>query len=289
MPEIMQVSDEARAKTGLHAYSASPPRRDPPLRDLPLRDLRLLGLQLKNTVLDLIFPPSCAGCGRVDAIWCSRCHAQLESLPVERLLQSLPVTAVHAELRVISTGWHTELLQTAVQALKYENLPLLAQPLGKRLASALSETGWSVDLIIPVPMHESRLSTRGYNQAALLADELGTIVGLSVETDALQRLRDTRSQVGLSRTERLDNMAEAFHANEAQVRDRTILLIDDVATTGATLRGCADALYADGAALVFALTVSAALGNADFAASQSLQHLPDGDRYTFDNRELSIR
>jgi ComF family protein len=289
MPEIMQAfeqaSDEARVTTGLHAYSTPSPKRSS-----PFNDLRQIGTRLGSAVLDLIFPPSCAGCGRVDSAWCNRCDTLLRNIPIETLRQTLPMD--DGELEVVSTGWHTELLQTSVQALKYENLPMLAQPLGTRLASVLGKLDWHVGLIIPVPMHASRLRTRGYNQAALLAEALGDSVGVLVEPDALQRVRDTRSQVGLSRAERLDNMAEAFLADQRLVRDHTILLIDDVATTGATLRGCAESLYTAGAAKVYGMTVSAALGNLDLPANKANEPADDlslGDRYTFDNRDLSIR
>jgi competence protein ComFC len=284
MPEIMQVSDEARASTGLRASS--------PEHNSRLHDLRQIGAQFTSALLELIFPPSCAGCGRVDNAWCSRCDTQLHNIEIEPLQQTLPTA--YRDLQVVSTGWHTELLQTSIQALKYENLPILAQPLGIRLASLLSELDWHVDLIIPVPMHAARLRSRGYNQAALLTNVLGKLVEISVSEDALQRVRDTRSQVGLSRVERLENMADAFYADSAAVRDRAILLVDDVATTGATLRGCAEALYAAGAAIVYGMTVSAALGNLDPTTPQptssiSRRDLPVTDGYTFDNRDLSIR
>lgn len=267
MPKVTQFSDEAWANTRLRAYT-------------PRQRLHTFGAWLTDAVLELIFPPACAGCGRVDSAWCPRCNQRLGAVPTEILVQDFQLT--RGEFKVVSTGWHTDLLQTAIQALKYENLPQLAQPLGERLACVLDELSWPVEVIIPVPLHAARLRARGYNQAALLAEALGAAAEIAVEVDGLYRIRDTRSQVGLNRGERLDNMAEAFHADEG-VHDQAVLLIDDVATTGATLCACAEALYAAGASAVYALTVSAALG------SLHLHDLPAGDQYTFDNRATFIR
>jgi ComF family protein len=115
-----------------------------------------------------------------------------------------------------------------------------------------------VDVIVPVPLHPARLRRRGYNQAALLARELGRRVGLPVEERALQRVRATRSQMRLSAADRRRNVQGAFRCADGRVRGRRVLLLDDVCTTGATLEACADALRAGGAESVWALTLARA-------------------------------
>lgn len=274
MPEVMQISDETRANSGFRASL--------PERSFHPRKLLTMGARLTNAVIELVFPAACAGCGRVDRVWCARCQSQLEAIPILQISQQLQGDV--RTLPLVSTGWHTGLLQTAVQALKYENLPQLALPLGDRLAAVLAHHEWPVDMVMPVPLHAERLRSRGYNQAGLLAQALSDITGIPCDTTALHRRRDTRSQVGLNRGERLENMSEAFYADARA--GATVLLLDDVATTGATLQACADALYASGVSMVYAMTVSAALGHRNPTDALNDADLAAGDQYTFDNREL---
>ena len=104
-----------------------------------------------------------------------------------------------------------------------------------------------------------RALQRGYNQVNLIARPLSTAMRVAYAPSALRRSRETRSQVGLSRTERQDNVRNAFCAEEHRVNGCIVLLMDDVATTGSTLSSCAEALYGAGARDVFAYTVSRAM------------------------------
>ncbi|HEX2906739.1 MAG TPA: ComF family protein [Phototrophicaceae bacterium] len=204
-------------------------------------------------VIDLVFPPRCAGCGRVDTLWCERCQTALEQMPPPRQVQPLPPLSGMA-----SSGVHAGKIQQAIWSLKYENGRALAEPLGERLAQHLAHLEWAIDQVVPVPMHAHRLAERGYNQAQLLAEQLALHAALPCVPTALRRWRFTPSQVGMGRSERLTNVKDAFAADAALVQGRTILLVDDVYTTGATLSACAEALLAVGAAAVYGLTVSAA-------------------------------
>lgn len=206
-----------------------------------------------TAALDLIFPPRCAGCGRVDTHWCDRCQHDLERTPPPRHVHPLEPLSGMA-----STGVHDGKIQQAIWSLKYENARALAVPLGERLAACLTELDWAVDVIAPVPMHASRLAERGYNQAQLLAEQVARQTALPWAADAVRRWRSTPSQVGLGRVERLENVKDAFEADPSQVQNRAILLIDDVYTTGATLSTCAEALLQAGATAVYGLTVSVA-------------------------------
>ena len=117
------------------------------------------------------------------------------------------------------------------------------------------------DLIVPVPLHPKRLSQRGFNQAGLLALELGRKIKAPVSTDALVRKNQTLPQTRLKRGERLKNVKGAFEIpDDSKVRGRRILLIDDVFTTGTTLSECAKVLKRKGGASeVYALTVTRAI------------------------------
>lgn len=204
-------------------------------------------------VLDLIFPPSCVGCGKVGQSWCDRCASAVENVaPLHHLPHEPALSAVAA------TGLHEGRLREAVQALKYENVRSLAQFLGTRMAACLYSLNWSFDTLLPVPIGNDRLRERGYNQAGLIAAALAQEVGVAFQPSLIWRTRETRSQVGLTKAERQRNMLGAFSAHPSELRQRSVLLIDDVFTTGATLHACAIALRAVGAHEVYALTVTAA-------------------------------
>lgn len=208
---------------------------------------------LWNTLLDLVFPPRCTGCGLVDTTWCSRCQGQLEALPLDMYTRH-----VFDSFETASSGEHIGYLQAAVQALKYARAEHVAITLGERLSAVLHLLNWSVDLIVPVPLHAERLRTRGYNQADLIARAAAEHAQREYAPNALMRIRHTRSQVGLDRSERLSNVTDAFIAEPEQVRGQRIILVDDVLTTGATLFAGAEALYQAGAEAVYGLTVTTA-------------------------------
>ena len=155
---------------------------------------------------------------------------------------------------VFAAGEHGGALATAIHRLKYRNRPDLAQPLGHLLIGALPAE-LDVDLVVPVPLHPRRLGHRGYNQACLLARVVGFERHLPTDATALRRIRDTETQAELGRRDRLANVEGAFRG-AARLAGRRVLLIDDVATTGATLRACAEAIRQAGAAAVVPAAVA---------------------------------
>jgi ComF family protein len=116
-----------------------------------------------------------------------------------------------------------------------------------------------VDLVVPVPVSLSRRSERGYNQAALLARPIALFYGLDYRPKALMKLRETRSQVGLTVEERKANVDDAFFGEQRIVKGKNILVVDDVTTSGATLNACAHVLRNAGAEEVYCLTLARAL------------------------------
>ena len=213
---------------------------------------QLLRNFLQNSI-DLVFPPCCSGCGRVDTRWCHSCQAELADTPV-----MTDIIMLDDAWSAVASGAHEGRLQDAVQALKYENVIEVADILGQRLSECLQHMHWTFDMVIPVPLHQERLRARGYNQAEKIATALATQILVPCEPDALSRERETRSQVGLNREERLQNVEDAFFADADRVSGRTVLLVDDVRTTGATLISCAAALSLAGCSGVYAITVTAA-------------------------------
>lgn len=254
----MAVDDVTRLKASEAQPIDGLPSPLPPRQPVEVWRTRIL--RVWHTCFDLVFPPRCAACGRADVVWCERCQGELDAVPVSLYIATTS-TAEGVPLRVAATGRHAGKVQQAIHALKYHAVPALHQPLAGRLAAALTALRWEVDLIAPVPMHVQRLAERGYNQAGLLAESLASAVDIPCDSHLLKRQRFTRSQVGLGMLERQANVAEAFSAGN-QGAGRRVLLVDDVYTTGATLAACASALYAAGAAAVYGLTVSAAMGGA---------------------------
>lgn len=142
-------------------------------------------------------------------------------------------------------------IAVALRRLKYEDRADLAYPLGELLRGHLRQTGTSADLVVPVPLHPKRLAERGYNQAALLARAAARELGVPFAAIALRRARDTPKQALLGKAARLVNVSGAFVVRDASlVRGKKVLVVDDVETTGATLRACREALFAAGATSV---------------------------------------
>jgi len=160
-------------------------------------------------------------------------------------------------------------ISAAIHAFKYKRQTRLVQPLGTLLCEALQGVDWPVEVVLAVPLHAARLRERGYNQAALLADYLACARGWACQPSAIQRVRETASQVHLNAQERRVNVADAFAADPAWVRDRCVLIVDDVLTTGATLSSCAQAVRAAGATRVYGATVAGAVYSKDPASGMS--------------------
>ncbi len=149
-------------------------------------------------------------------------------------------------------------LREAIHQLKYKGRTSLARPLGQYMGQAWQARPLPADLIVPVPLHPARLRERGYNQATLLADRLARATGLALEERGLQRVRATSPQVDLNAAERKANVQGAFQAEPSRVRGHTIVVVDDVCTTGATLEACSLALQEAGAQRVYAMTLARA-------------------------------
>lgn len=143
--------------------------------------------------------------------------------------------------------------------MKYRRNMALGESIGMQMADFVRSLHWPVEVMIPVPLSKKRLNERGYNQVALVARPLAHQLGLAYEPQALRKTRDTRSQVGLSASERSENVQDAYQADARVVRNKSTLIMDDVATTGSTISACTSALLSAGAREVYVLTIARAL------------------------------
>jgi competence protein ComFC len=208
---------------------------------------------LFSDLLDLVFPPRCENCGRVDTAWCDDCLVRLQAHPL--FIRERHNVAHIPQL--LASGVHEGLLQTAIHAFKYHQQPQLGMILGERLARLLPQNAWQIDLVTPVPLHASRMKKRGYNQSEVLGNIVAQSHAIPLNSLAILRERETRQQVGLNRAERMVNVADAFRATDVVI-GKTLLIVDDVVTTGSTLSACADAALQGGAKRVYALTLAVA-------------------------------
>jgi competence protein ComFC len=149
-------------------------------------------------------------------------------------------------------------LREAIHILKYQKEIGIGEALSAHLINFVIAQGWSIDMVTAVPLSHKRLHERGYNQAALLARPLAYFLEVPYQSNAVERIRDTVSQVGLNAAERRTNVTGAFQSRPTMVEGKTILVIDDVTTTGATLQACAAALQAAGSTKVYGLTLARA-------------------------------
>jgi ComF family protein len=147
-------------------------------------------------------------------------------------------------------------LRKAIHRLKYDYVRDLAVPLGEMVVSFWQETPLPADVIVPVPLHPRRVRERGYNQAALLAEQLAQATGIPMACHVLLRHKYTVSQTKLDAEQRRQNVDGAFTCVGSEVRGKRVLLMDDVCTTGATLEASSVALKAGGAQSVWALTLA---------------------------------
>ena len=210
---------------------------------------------------DVLSPPRCAACELAvprDHVFCAACATTVERCPAgQRCPEGVRDRRDELAAVDVAFGYYGGALATAIRRLKYEDRPYLARPLGELLRGACRAANVSGAAVVPVPLHPRRLAERGYNQAALLAAHVAEELGAPLVTTALARQVDTAPQVKLSGAGRQANLATAIQATSpASVRGRALVLVDDVETTGATLRACRAVLLAAGARRVIAMVLA---------------------------------
>ncbi|MHB8588670.1 MAG: ComF family protein [Candidatus Dormibacteraceae bacterium] len=222
---------------------------------------------MHSQLLDIVLPPRCGGCRMVGSWLCGRCRARIRRLeePLCRRCGAEVESArkdcgCRGRLKALSTlrsaAAYEGPLEIALQRFKYHGWRRLAGPLALLMAERLVVEGLSAPWAIAVPLHNSRQRQRGFNQSELLARELRRRLELSKPAGELVRTRATPPQVGHDRRWRLDNVRDAFEWRGSSLDARSILLVDDVATTGATLEACAAALRACGSGPVMGVSVA---------------------------------
>ncbi len=205
-------------------------------------------------MLELVYPPLCTSCGiqrPLDShIFCLDC------------LNELPETGFHlyahnpfvghfrgrielkagAAFLFFSRGGGT---QRMLHQIKYNNQPDLIHTIGRWYGKQLmqSELWQEIDIVIPVPLHWKKQRKRGYNQSAVFGEGIAEVMNVACPANVLRRTTNDRSLTGMKRFQRVETIGTSFIlANPRQVKNKNVLLVDDVLTTGATLEACANAL-----------------------------------------------
>ena len=198
----------------------------------------------------LLFPELCPACGESlvanEHIICTDClyhlpqtnfHLQPDNIVARQFWGKIKLEGAYA-LYFFAKGGR---IQNLMHHFKYRGMQKIGNLLGNMAGNQLvrSTVFKSVDIIVPVPLHKSRLKERGYNQSACFAEGLAQKLNAVVQTDNLVRLKATETQTHKSRFLRFENMQEVFTINDREsLKNKHVLLVDDVVTTGATLEAC---------------------------------------------------
>ncbi|MBU0700404.1 ComF family protein [bacterium] len=245
-------------------------------------------------LFNLIFPAECSLCPNpletikehyicsdcikkitpLDLPWCDKCGKPLSpsfnqiQQPLCRQCRTMKKYFTSAR----AVGAYEGVLKKAIWLFKYEGKTGLQDTLGHLMADRISHLGWAdkvessslsregIDIIIPVPLHKTRLKARGYNQSDILAVFMGKKLGIPVSRNNLKRIKATVTQASLKRSQRIKNIHNAFCIKQPdKFSGKRILLIDDVFTTGATSNECSRILKQAGSSDIFVLTLARGL------------------------------
>ena len=246
--------------------------------------------------LDWLYTPQCVSCGEKGTLLCARCEKEIERVVSPYCLKcGKPIIAGKRCRLCKLTDFCFEAARACfiysgpvaagIKQLKYHQNLELSRTFGKELARLYRSLYWESDLLIPVPLSKERKRERGFNQSEWIAKALGKEISIPVATTALLKIRHTETQVHLNGDDRRKNLKGVFFAEPVFVREKSVLLIDDVITTGTTLNECSAALLEAGAREVRCLAIATAdlksavsKGNiqGEYAADSDFQEVSNG-------------
>lgn len=212
-------------------------------------------------IINLLFPPKCIFCSKIldvnkDVFICNDCLGRVPFMEGSSIKLK---SGINYYDDVICVCEYTGIIKEALLRFKFSNKPSYHITFARLLLDRINKVYdiGMFDMIISVPLHPLKESTRGYNQSYLISGALSRKTGIKEESGLISRIRDTGSQSLLTRSERLTNVKDAFKVNEtSKVEGKAILLVDDVMTTGSTLNECSKTLKQAGAKKVVVAVIA---------------------------------
>jgi ComF family protein len=209
-------------------------------------------------ICSIEFQPRLRCCDQPVSV-CGKCwRREIEIDPVNEWHYS----SSSPDLLIVSAAHYSGQTRNLIHKLKYKNDPLVSIDLAKFVEAAYPNIRTRLPMgeviLVPVPLHKNRLRSRGFNQSELICQFFADPLGLKMYPRALSRQRNTQPQFGLSKFDRKANVSKAFKGNPRLLSGKTVILVDDICTSGSTLSECAQEAFACGAVYVAAITVAKA-------------------------------
>jgi ComF family protein len=222
-----------------------------------------------NGLFDFFIPRQCPGCNNKllsnETAICRECLASIKFAGNERLKTEFErkflSTKIISGFTSLFVFEKDKALQSYIHSIKYNKRFLNAHYLGKLIVQKLSSqiSNWNVDYLVPVPLHQLRKTERGFNQSKYIASGISKEMDIKVRNSLLRRTKYTETQTNLSLVEREENIANAFKVRQTgSIKNKSFLLVDDVITTGATIRECGKVLLNAGANKIYACSAAIA-------------------------------
>lgn len=244
---------------------------------------KILSSNIPWKLINWLYPPLCIGCGSIGFEICDHCISHIERIDQTRVC---PICGVDLQgkkskhkhrgdndfflTQLKAFGYYCGLLKEIIQDFKYHRRVGILNDLMPPLMQFFESWNPDYEVVIPVPLSKERKRERGYNQSAILAKKIALLTGKPYSEKALFRIRDTHTQVGLNPYQRHLNVKDAFQADKNVVAKKSILLIDDITTTGSTINECAKSLRIAGTKNVFGFTLARAKANPSYCEERRI-------------------
>jgi ComF family protein len=220
-----------------------------------------------GSILDFVYPPLCISCGKLldsgreyvcPGCWSAIKPASRDLTLFDETRNKLLISGAIDELVSLFVFEKEGPFQKIAHALKYSGVQELGLELGRRLGVLIRDEGIRADVLVPVPLHRRKMRERGFNQALLIGRGISEVLAIPVRTDLVLRCRWTETQTTLSKEGRKENVENAFQCGTTKLNGLTVIIVDDVITTGATIGAVALALKTSGARSVIAASAALA-------------------------------
>ena len=214
-------------------------------------------MQFLEFVLNFIYPPQCGVCGKIGSCLCKKCEIELEKIHIAENRKNTDLQKYYDE--VFYHFSYTGIIRDKIIAYKFLNQSYLFEMFVKIMLKKKKTFGFfeKYDIIIPVPISRKRLYERGYNQSELIAKKISNCLSIKMEKNVLIKVKDNIPQSNLDKKTRKENVKDVYEIrNTGIIKNKKILLIDDIYTTGSTVNECSRILKENGAKYIGVMTIA---------------------------------